>query len=125
MFTREELKTFRHCERSEAIPGSAYNIPMRGPFFVYILTNKYHTVYYTGVTNNLDRRLLEHKSKSTTGFTARYNATKLVYYEVIDDINSAIGREKQIKGGSRQRKIELIDEFNPKWVDLSIAAEEK
>ncbi len=102
-----------------AIPGNAYNFPMRGPFYVYILTNKYHTVHYTGVTNDLDRRIQEHKSKAKPGFTARYNVTKLVYYEVIDDINSAIEREKQIKGGTRQKKIELVDSMNPTWVDLA------
>lgn len=91
---------------------------MKGPFFVYILTNKHHTVYYTGVTNDLDRRIQEHKSKTSHGFTARYNVTKLVYYEVIEEINSAIEREKQLKGGTRQKKIELIDSLNPEWIDL-------
>jgi len=92
---------------------------MRGPFFVYILTNKYHTVYYTGVTNDLDRRIQEHKSKNQSGFTSRYNVTKLVYYEVIEDINTAIEREKQLKGGTRQKKIELVDSTNPEWIDLA------
>lgn len=102
-----------------AIPSNDNNFLMRGPYYVYILTNKYHSVNYTGVTNDLDRRIQEHKSKSKPGFTARYNATKLVYYEVIDDINSAIEREKQIKGGTRQKKVELIDSMNSTWVDLS------
>lgn len=102
-----------------AIPSNNYNFLMRGPYYVYILTNKYHSVYYTGVTNDLDRRIQEHKSKLKPGFTAKYNATKLVYYEIIEDVNSAIEREKQIKAGTRQKKVELIDSMNSTWVDLS------
>ena len=77
-------------------------------------------VLYTGVTNNLERRILEHKSKTSSSFTKRYNVDQLVYFECGDDINAAIAREKQIKAGSRQDKIELIDSMNPEWKDLSI-----
>ena len=82
------------------------------------MTNKNKTVLYTGVTNDLDRRVAEHKSLSIQGFTKRYKAVYLVYFEPIEDINSAINREKQIKGGSRQNKIDLINSINPEWKDL-------
>ena len=87
-------------------------------YYVYILTNKYNTVLYTGVTNDLHRRVLEHRSGEGSKFTRRYNITKLVYFETTDDIQSAIAREKQIKAGSRQKKIDLIDSLNPEWKDL-------
>jgi putative endonuclease len=86
-------------------------------YCVYILTNIHHTVLYTGVTNDLQRRVMEHKAGKST-FTKRYNITKLVYYECGDDINIAIFREKQIKAGSRQKKLDLINNFNPEWKDL-------
>ena len=86
--------------------------------FIYIMTNKSNEVLYVGVTNNIIRRVYEHKNKLMDGFTRKYNLTKLVYYEVFDDITNAITREKQIKGGSRKKKIELIKAFNPKWEDL-------
>ena len=73
---------------------------------------------YTGVTNDLKRRVCEHKEKMAEGFTRKYNVTKLLYYEVFGDIESAILREKQIKGGSRQKKIELINGLNKRWQDL-------
>ena len=73
---------------------------------------------YTGVTNDLQRRVLEHKEKTLKGFTERYNIDKLVYYEVAESIESAILREKQIKGGSRKDKIELVNSMNPEWRDL-------
>ena len=88
---------------------------MRHQYFVYIMTNDRHTVLYTGVTND---RVGEHRTKLVRGFTARYNADKLVYYEEINDANAAIAREKQIKGGSRRRKVALIDSINPDWRDL-------
>jgi len=91
-------------------------IPKQG--YVYILTNRYNTVLYTGVTSDLKKRVWEHKQKLVHGFTKRYNVTKLVYYEVIDDIASAIAREKQIKAGSRQKKIDLVNGLNPQWRDL-------
>lgn len=87
-------------------------------YFVYIMTNKHNTVLYTGVTNNLVRRVFEHKEKLIKGFTEKYKAVKLVYYEIHEDPDSTISREKQIKGGSRQKKIELTNEFNRDWKDL-------
>ncbi len=87
-------------------------------YCVYILTNSRHTVLYTGVTNNLQRRTLKHKEGKGGGFTERYNVNILVYYECGDDINMAIAREKQIKAGSRKKKIELINHMNPGWKDL-------
>jgi len=92
---------------------------MQKYFYVYIMTNFLHSVLYTGVTNDLKRRTYEHKTRKGKGFTSRYNATKLVYYEVFEDAYSAIAREKQIKGGSRQKKIDLINNKNPEWRDLS------
>lgn len=92
---------------------------MTKTYFVYLLTNKANTVLYTGVTNDLDRRLAEHRMKNEKSFTSRYKVTRLVYYETTEDINSAISREKQIKGGSRQDKIDLINLMNPEWKDLS------
>lgn len=73
---------------------------------------------YTGVTNDLIRRIYEHKEKIIAGFTKKYNVNKLVYYEIFTDINSAIAREKQIKAGSRQKKIDLVNSMNPQWCDL-------
>ena len=86
--------------------------------YIYMMTNKRNTVIYTGVTNNLKRRVYEHKEKLIEGFTKKYNITKLVYYEVLKDIENAILRENQIKGGSRQKKIELINNMNKEWRDL-------
>jgi putative endonuclease len=91
---------------------------MRHQYFIYIVTNDRHTVLYTGVTNDLLRRVGEYRTKMLRGFTARYNADKLVYYEEISDANAAIAREKQIKGGSRRRKVALIDSINPDRRDL-------
>ena len=73
---------------------------------------------YTGVTNDLQRRVYEHKSKLLEGFTKKYNITKLVYYEIFEDANAAISREKQIKAGSRQKKIDLVNSLNQEWKDL-------
>jgi putative endonuclease len=87
-------------------------------YYVYIMTNKHHTVLYTGVTNNLKRRVYEHKTGQGGSFTSRYNVNKLVYYQVTPDVKSAIAREKQIKAGSRQKKLDLINEMNPEWIDL-------
>jgi putative endonuclease len=86
--------------------------------YVYILTNKNNTVLYTGVTSNLKKRVWEHREKLVDGFTKQYNVTRLVYYEVFADIRDAIGREKQLKGGSRQKKIDLINSMNAEWRDL-------
>ena len=87
-------------------------------YYVYIMTNKSKTLY-TGVTDDLERRVYEHKTKLIKGSTKRYNITKLAYYEETNDIQSAIKREKQIKGWLRRRKIALIEAMNAKWVDLS------
>jgi len=87
-------------------------------YYVYIMTNKHHTALYTGVTNELKRRVYEHRQKMADGFTKKYNITKLVYYEVHKDPISAISREKQLKGGSRQKKIDLINSTNRHWADL-------
>jgi putative endonuclease len=87
-------------------------------YYVYILTNKSNKVLYTGVTRDLERRILEHRQKRIAGFTSRYNLTKLVYFEDTIDVNAAITREKQIKGWLRQKKIDLIEEHNPAWDDL-------
>lgn len=88
-------------------------------FYVYIMTNPRDTMVYTGATNNLARRVQEHKEKLVEGFTKKYNLTKLVYYEAFDDPRAAIAREKQLKGGSRQKKNDLADSLNPEWRDLS------
>jgi len=87
-------------------------------FYVYIMTNKDNRVLYTGVTNDLVRRVYEHKNKLINGFTSKYNLKKLVYYEIFDDVKYAISREKQIKAGSRQKKIGLIEKMNSSWDDL-------
>jgi putative endonuclease len=87
-------------------------------YYVYIMTNKRNTVLYTGVTNDLKRRVFEHKAKLAAGFTKRYNVDRLVYYEFSPDIEGAISREKQIKGGSRAKKIALVDSVNVEWNDL-------
>ena len=84
-------------------------------FYVYILTNKNNSVLYTGVTNNLKRRITEHRNKIFSSFTKKYNVNKLVYYEEFDQIEKALLREKQIKGGSRQKKIDLINSVNKDW----------
>jgi putative endonuclease len=91
---------------------------MSRQYYVYIMTNKYNTVLYTGITNNLKSRIYEHKEKLVAGFTDKYNIKKLVYYEVFDDPENAISREKQIKAGSRQKKIQLINSMNKEWRDL-------
>ena len=93
-------------------------LPMPKQYYVYIMTNAYNTVLYTGVTNNLRARVYQHKEKLVEGFTKKYNITKLVYYEITDDVSAAILREKQIKGGSRQKKIDLLVRMNPEWRDL-------
>ena len=87
--------------------------------FIYIITNKFNTVYYIGVTSNLPKRILEHIEKRyENSFSARYNLNKLVYYEQFQMIGDAIAREKQLKAGSRAAKVALIQNLNPKWLDL-------
>ena len=88
-------------------------------YYVYIVTNSSKTLYI-GITDDLSRRIGEHKQKLIKGFTKRYNITKLVYYEVADDPATAITREKQLKRWGRDKKIGLIEDFNPDWKDLSL-----
>ena len=88
-------------------------------YFVYIITNQYNKVLYTGITNNLERRVYEHKHKLIPGFSSKYNCHKLVWFDVTDSVESAISREKQIKAGSRKKKIDLIQSINPEWKDMA------
>lgn len=87
-------------------------------YYVYILTNKTNKVLYTGVTDNLLRRTFEHKNKALSGFTEKYNVSKLVYAEAFNNPNDAIAAEKRIKGWLRKKKIALIESSNPKWHNL-------
>jgi len=87
-------------------------------YSIYIVTNKNNTVLYTGVTSNLKKRIFEHREKLADGFTKKYRADKLVYFEIYNDIHDAITREKQIKSGSRRKKLDMINELNPEWHDL-------
>ena len=89
-------------------------------YYVYIMTNKDNNVLYTGVTNDLYRRVIQHRSGKGSKFTTRYHVTKLVYYETYHDVFDAINREKKIKGGSRQKKIDLVNEINSDWEDMCI-----
>ena len=91
-------------------------------YCVYMMTNKNNSVLYTGVTNNLERRVYEHRHKTTDGFTAKYNCIKLVYFECGSSIEGAIEREKQIKGWLRSKKDALVVELNPNWNDLSTSS---
>ena len=87
-------------------------------YYVYIMSNRKGGVIYVGVTSDLLRRVYEHKNKLVTGFTEKYNASRLVYFEATEDINTAINREKQIKGWLRRKKVVLIESTNPEWNDL-------
>ena len=91
---------------------------MAKQYFIYILTNWNNKVIYTGVTNNLVRRVYEHKNKLLDGFTKKYNLSKLVYFEQSNDIISAIAREKEIKKWRREKKNKLVESMNPSWKDL-------
>ncbi len=91
---------------------------MNRQYYVYIMTNPTRTVLYTGVTNDLKKRVFQHREKLVPGFTADYNVNKLVFYETTPDVKSAITREKQIKGGSRANKIALVETMNPDWKDI-------
>ncbi len=93
-------------------------MPLTNQYCVYIMTNAHHTVLYTGVTNNLARRVYEHINGLGSTFVKKYNVHKLVFFEIGNDARAAIAREKQIKGGSRQKKIDLISSMNPTWKDL-------
>jgi putative endonuclease len=86
--------------------------------YIYILTNKINTTLYVGVCEDIINRVSHHKQKLVDGFTKKYNLDKLVYYEQYQDILEAIKREKQLKGGSRKKKVDLIDKMNPEWRDL-------
>lgn len=85
---------------------------------IYIMTTQFNIVLYTGVTSNLLRRVTEHKDKTVPGFISKYNVTKLVHYEEYATMEEAIAREKQTKGGSRKKKIDLVNTMNPEWKDL-------
>jgi len=99
-------------------PAPAIIVPAMKDYYVYIMTNRSKTLY-VGVTNNLTRRVYEHKHMLKEGFTRRYRIDRLVYYEATNDVEGAISREKQIKGWVRRRKITLIESANPTWRDLS------
>jgi len=92
---------------------------MAGTYYVYLLTNWDNKVMYLGVTNNLERRLHEHKNKLVKGFTEKYNVNKLVYFEETQDVSAAIAREKEIKKWRREKKNQLVNRMNPNWEDLS------
>jgi putative endonuclease len=89
-------------------------------YYVYLLTNWNNKVMYVGVTNDLERRIYEHKQKLVAGFTEKYNVKKLVYFEVTEDVNAAITREKEIKKWRREKKNNLVNRVNPDWEDLSL-----
>jgi putative endonuclease len=93
-------------------------VPRTREFFVYIMASRSGTLY-TGVTNDVLRRVQQHKQKTTAGFTSKYNVTRLVYCESTTDVHAALSREKQIKGWTRARKLALIESLNPKWQDLA------
>jgi putative endonuclease len=90
-------------------------------YWIYILTNFNNKVLYIGITNNLQRRIYEHKKKMIKGFTERYNLSKLVYFEEFTSVADAIAAEKRLKGWLRMKKITLIESKNPKWTDLSLS----
>ncbi|MCX6004176.1 MAG: GIY-YIG nuclease family protein [Chloroflexi bacterium] len=91
---------------------------MKEQFYIYIICNKNNSVLYIGVTSDLRKRIYQHKAKLVDGFSKKYNLDKLVYYEIADNAEAAISREKQIKAGSRKKKINLINSINPEWTDL-------
>ena len=92
---------------------------MTRTYYVYLLTNWNNKVIYLGVTNNLERRLYEHKNKLVKGFTEKYNVNRLVYFEETQDVTAAIAREKEIKKWRREKKNQLVNRMNPNWKDLS------
>lgn len=120
---RSQKQNARICEELksnyEAIPRIKIIKKTMKPGFIYILTNKNNTTLYVGVTSHIVQRINQHKDKIfPESFSAKYNLNKLVYYEAFQEIGDAIGREKQIKGGSRQKKLDLINSKNPEWKDL-------
>jgi len=114
----------RHCDPAlagEAIPWNVVIVNfMQKQYFVYLMVNQRNTVLYTGITSDLFKRVNEHENKAVKGFTKKYNVDKLVHYEVYDTSQEAILREKQIKAGSRQKKINLIKKDNPNFRNLSV-----
>jgi len=100
------------------MPSTTQHPPVAREYYVYILTNVHRTVLYTGVTNDLLRRMTEHREQRVEGFTKRYNVTRLVFFESFPDASTAIEREKKIKAGSRKKKWALIEEQNPTWTDF-------
>ena len=108
-----------HSERSEESSPTVCAHPSNRSFWVYILTNKRNGTLYVGVTNSLERRIWEHKTKAIEGFTKQYGLSRLVHFEQFRHITEAIAREKEIKGWLRKRKLGLIEADNPGWADLS------
>ncbi len=108
----------RECTHDRGNPVKGGDMSKK--YYVYIATNQRNTVLYTGCTNNIERRIHEHKQKVIKGFTAKYNVNKLVYLEEFAHAKDAVDRETQIKAGSRQKKIKFIHSQNPEWKDLSI-----
>ncbi len=109
----KRLHLLCHFDQREKSP---HCVPM---YFVYCLTNKYSNVMYIGMTNNLVRRVYEHKTKQVSGFTEKYNVNRLVYFEETPDVEVAIAREKEIKKWRRAKKNVLVTAMNPEWKDLS------
>ena len=110
--------TYKTWDTLESIPGNILVPKRERIYYVYILTSDSGTLY-TGVTNSIFNRVLQHRSKETPGFTSKYDVNRLVYYETFSYVLNAIAREKQIKGWTQKRKIALIESINPKWEDLA------
>jgi putative endonuclease len=120
--TSYKRASFKRCHSPEKGNPKVLSFIMFKPthqYFVYILASKKNGVLYIGVTNDLERRMIEHKNKFVKSFASRYNVDKLVYFEQYSNINKAIKREKRLKKWNRQWKIDLIEEENPKWIDLA------
>ena len=120
LITSRNCMSLRGGQKIDRRSNPAYNTVMseEKQYYVYILFSKKNGTLYVGVTSDLVKRVWQHKNKFVKGFTQKYNVDKLGYYEVSNDINSAIAREKQLKGGSRQAKLDLIEINNPNWNDL-------
>jgi putative endonuclease len=88
-------------------------------YWLYMLTNRWHNVLYTGMTNSLEKRIWQHKHKTVPGFTKKYNCDRLVYFEEYDEVEQLIAREAQVKGWTRAKKDELVNRVNPSWADLA------
>ena len=96
-------------------------MPDERHYYVYLVTNWNHRVMYIGVTNDLERRIYEHKNKLVKGFTEKYNVNKLVYFEETSDVNAALAREKEIKKWRREKKDALVTRMNPQWTELKLS----